>query len=151
MTATELKTLLQTELKGLASKFESDDYDNAITSAEQDTGWSMPVTTDFKIKWMRQRAKRHLFSYRRDESADKFKYKQLSLNQRFEHFLRLIENMDKMFEKAKEESAYEFAGVGALHLFGTKIDAGFAYEPQTGRDMTYSSENEVIIHPDEDS
>ncbi|GAH12958.1 unnamed protein product [marine sediment metagenome] len=151
MTAAELKTLLQTELKGLAAKFVSDDYDNAITSAEQDTGWSMPVTDDFKIKWMRQRAKRHLFSYRRDESADKFKYKQLSLNQRFDHFFRLIENMDRIFEKAKEESAFEFAGVGALNLFGTKVDAGFAYEEQTGRDMTYSSSNEIIIHPDENS
>lgn len=151
MTAAELKTLLQAELKGLASKFESDDYDNAITSAEQDNGWSMPVTTAFRIKWMRQRAKRHLFSYRRDESADKFKYKQLSLNQRFDHFFRLIEAMDKIFAKAKEEFAYEFAGVSALNLFGTKVDAGFAYEEQTGRDLTYSSDNEVIFAPDEDA
>ena len=151
MTATELKALLAEELKGLSSKFSSDDYTNAVSAAERDTGWTLPVTTDFKIKWMIQRAKRHLYSYRRDESADKFKYKQLSLNQRFDNFYKLVKGMDEAFEKVQEEYAFEFAGVGALHIFGTKVDAGFQYEPQTGRDYTYSEDNKVIINPDENA
>ena len=149
MTATELKALLAQELKGLASKFNTDDWDNAVNAAERDTGWSLPVTTDFKIKWIIQRAKRALYSFRRDESADKFKFKQISLNQRFDNFFKLIKEMDEAFEKAQEEFVHEFAGVDALHTFGSKVDAGFAYESQTGRDFTYDDENEVIVTPDE--
>jgi len=151
MTADELKALLAEELKGLSSKFSSDDYTNAVNAAERDTGWSMPVSTAFKIKWMIQRAKRYLYSYRRDESADKFKYKQLSLNQRFDNFYKLVAMMDKAFEEVQEDYAFEFAGVDALHIFGTKVDAGFAYEPQTARDFTYSEDQEVIITPDENT
>lgn len=151
MTAAELKALLAEEIKGLSSKFSSDDYTNAVDAAERDTGWSMPVSTDFRIKWMILRAKRHLYSYRRDESADKFKYKQLNLNQRFDNFYKLVENMDKAFEKAQDEYAHEFAGVDSLHLFGTKIDAGFQYVPQTRKDHTYDKNNVVIINPDENA
>ena len=151
MTETELKALLAEELKGLSSKFVTADYNNAVDAAERDTGWTLPVTTDFKVKWIIQRAKRHLYSFRRDESADKFKYKQVSLNQRFDNFFKLIKDMDEDFEKAQEEYAFEFAGVDALHTFGTKVDAGFAYEPQTGRDFTYDEDQDVIITPDENA
>jgi len=151
VTATELKALLAQELKGLAAKFVDADYDNAIDAAERDTGWSLPVSTAFKIKWITQRAKRSLYSFRRDESADKFKFKQIFLNQRFDNFFKLVEKMDEAFEKAQEEFVYEFAGVDALHIFGSKIDAGYAYENQTGRDFTFDKENKVIVTPDENA
>jgi len=151
MISAELISLIKKEIKGLSSKFIDADYDNAMSAAEYDTGWSMPVSTSFKIKWMKQRVKRHLFSFRRDESADKFKYKQISLNQRFENFLKLIKDMDEDFEKALDEYAFEFADVDALHMMGTKVDAGFAYENQTGRDITMDENQEVIFTPDENA
>lgn len=150
MTSDELKTLLQTELMGLADRYDSDDYDNAIDAAERDTGWSMPVTTSFKIKWMIQRSKRALFEMRLHASADKFKYDRASINQRFDHFFKLINRMDDEFEAAKLDDPAAFAGVDDYQLFTHKIDAGFAYEAQTNRDITYLDENKVIFTPEED-
>ena len=150
MTSDELKTLLEAELMGLSARYESTDFDNAIDDAERDTGWTMPVTTAFKIKWMKQRAKRALFEMRLHASADKFKYDKASINQRFDHFFKLIQKMDQDFEVAKLDDPAAFAGVDDYQMFTHKIDAGFAYEAQTNRDMTYADENQVIFMPEED-
>jgi hypothetical protein len=58
--------------------------------------------------------------------------------------------MDKRFDAFLEsqEILLTEEGVGA---FGTKIDAGFRYEPETGRDLTYEEDNVVIHHPNENS
>ena len=151
MTKTELTTLLQQELKGLTSSLADDDYSNAIDAAERDTGWSLPQTTDFKLKWLIDRSKRHIFFYLLSEAASKFRYKDIHLQHRFEHYAELIKQMDADFEKAQDTYAFEFAGVSAYEQMGHKIDAGFAYEPQTGRDFSFDDENVVLIHPNEDS
>ena len=57
--------------------------------------------------------------------------------------------MDEEYEKAIEEYAFEFAGVSAVNALGTKIDAGFAYESQIGRDRTYDEDNVTILSPKE--
>lgn len=151
MTKTELTTLLQEEVKGLSSSLVDADYSNAIDQAERDTGWSMPQTAAFNLKWMIERSKRHLFFFLLSESASKFRFKEIHLQQRFEHYRELIDKMDKDFEKAQDEYAFEFAGVSAYQQMGTKIDAGFAYQPQTGRDYTFDDDNIVLIHPNENS
>jgi len=147
MTRTEMITQLQAEVKGLTSSLADADYGNAIDAAERDTGWDLPQTGEFKLKWLLERSKRHLFFFLMSESAAKFRFKSIYLNHRFEHYMRIIDVMDKNFEKAQEENAFEFAGVSAYELAGSKIDAGFKTEPQTGRDMTYSDYNETIITP----
>ena len=151
MTKAELTTIIKQELKGLSSEFVVEDYTNAINAAERDTGWSAPYSADFKEKWMIQRTRRHLFSYLQTETAADFKYEQINLQQPFAHYTKLIEKMDEAFEKVMEEEPHEFAGVEAYELFGTKIDAGFAREAQTGRDITYDEDQSVIITPNEDS
>jgi len=151
MTSDELTTLLQQELKGLASKLEDDDFTNAIAQAQRDTGWTLPQTTDFKITWLKQRSKRHLFFYLQSEAASKTRFKNIYLNHRFEHYTKLLESMDKEFVQALEDNAYEFAGVSAFQAVATRIDAGFRYEPQTGRDRTFDSDNKIILTPDENS
>ncbi len=151
MTKTELTTLLQQELKGLTSSLEDDDYSNAIDQAERDTGWSMPQSTAFKVTWLIERSKRHLFFSLQSESAADFRFKNIFLNHQFEHYSKLVAKMDKDFEKAQEDNAFEFAGVSAYETAGTKIDAGFASQGQTGKDYTYSDDNEVIITPNENS
>jgi len=143
--------LLQQELKSLTSKLEGDDYDNAVVAAERDTGWSLPQSTNFKIKWILERSKRHIFFYLLSESAAKFRYKNIHLQHRFDHYSKLIDRMDKDFEKAMEDDAFEFAGVSSFEIAGTKLNAGFASEGQTGRDRTYDEDNEVIITPNENS
>ena len=151
MTKTELTTLLQEEVKGLSSSLVDADYSNAIDQAERDTGWSMPQTAAFNLKWMIERSKRHLFFFLLTEAASKFRFKEIHLQQRFEHYRELIDKMDADFEKAQDEYAFEFAGVSAYEQMGHKIDAGFAYEPQTGRDYTFDDENIVLMQPNEES
>lgn len=146
MTKDELSTVVQQEVKGLASYLEEDDFTNAVDEAERETGWSLPQSLALKIKWLKERAKRHLFFMLWSESAHKFKYKQYNLQNRFSQYEKLIAKMDLDWEKFLEESLLLLEGVDA---FGTKIDAGFAYENETGRDTTYFDDNLVVITPKE--
>ena len=142
-----MTTLLQQELKGLTSSLNDDDYSNSIDQAERDTGWSLPQSTAFKVTWLIERSKRHLFFSLLSESAAKFRYKNIHLQHRFDHYSKLVDRMDADFTKAMEDDAFEFAGVDATEIAGTKLNAGFASEGQTGRDRTYDEDNEVIITP----
>jgi len=147
MTNAELLALLKQEVKGLTSYLtDPTDYDNAIDDAERETGWTMPISGSFKEYWIKQRAKRHLFFYLYSESAHKFKYKQISLQHRFEHYGKMIKDMDVAYLTAIEERPDLFAGVSISHLFGSKIDAGFAYD-STGRDITYRDNQLVNFGP----
>lgn len=152
MTKSEMATLLEVEVKGLTSYLDNPvDYNNALDDSSRDTGWAFPVSGDFKILWQKERAKRYLFYYLLTESAIKFQYKQIKLDQRFKHFKELVKDMDDAFKIIQEEEAFQFAGVSSYEAFGTKIDAGFANEAQTGVDITYTSEQEVLISPNEES
>jgi len=150
MDVPEMQTLMIREVRSLADYLEPEDYGNAVNDALRETGWVLPTTTDFRIHWLKMRAKRHLFFYLASESARKFKVKQFSLDQRFKHYMILIESMDKEFEAAKEEHPEEFAGAEVYALFGSKIDAGFSYD-QYGADTTYDADQDVIITPNDDS
>ncbi len=122
------------------------DYENAVDAAARETEWAFPVVTDFRIHWQMERAKRYLFFYLASKTARKFKIKQISLNQSFDHYFKLIDRMDEAFEKIVEDRPDEFASVDSYKLFGSKIDAGFAYDP-LGRDITYKSDQQVIVKP----
>lgn len=147
LTETTLIATLKQEVKSLTSYLVDDDYTNAISDAENETGWTLPVSGDFKEYWIKDRSKRHLFFYLLSESAHKFKVKQINLQHRFEHYNILIKEMDKRFDIAKDEYPEEFISVDSANLFGNKIDAGFAYQEQTGIDITYDTEQQVIISP----
>ena len=160
MTREELIVILKEELRGLALQFEVSDWDNAVDDALRETGWAFPTEVDFQIHWLKERSKRHLLSYLCDTSAYKFKYKAISLGDRFVHLFKRIQYLDELFAIAKEENFYAFtgvdedslpAGVNSFDLFPHKIDAGFASEPQTGKDLTYSENQEVMVSPNENS
>lgn len=142
-------TLLEQEVKGLSTYLDSDDYSNACDDASRETGFSFPVADGFQTFWVKTRAKRHIFFYLLSESAHKFKYEQINLQHRFDHYRNIIEYMDEQYALALEEHALEFAGATGINALGTKIDAGFAYQPQTGRDLTYDDSNVVILSPTE--
>ena len=144
-TDSQIRTLIKQEVKSLATYLEEEDYNNALNDAKRETGWST-FSTDFKVHWGKMRAKRHLFFYLATETARKFKVKQFSLDQRFKHYMTLIKDMDLDFVQAKEDYPEEFVSVDAEHLFGTKIDAGFAYDG-FGADITYDEDQTVIINP----
>jgi len=144
-TDSQIKTLIKQEVKSLSTYLEEDDYNNALNDAKRETGFAT-FATDFRVHWVKMRAKRHLFFYLATETARKFKVKQFSLDQRFKHYMILIKEMDVQFELAKEEHPEEFTDVESQHLFGTKVDAGFAYDG-FGADMTYDEDQQVIINP----
>ena len=146
MTRDEMIIVLKRELMDLSSKFDDDNYGDAIDAAQMDCGWSLPQTEDFKVKWLKERGKRHLYSFLIAPSANKFQFEQIHLEDRFDHYLKLIQYMDGLFEKAFAEELL-FADVDGYELFGHKIDAGFQYEPETGKDLTYTENNKVIINP----
>ena len=148
MTRDEMLLLLPAEVRGLNNYLTAEDYSNACDDAARETGWSFPVTDDFQILWMKNRAKRHLFFYLLSESAHKFKYEGISLNQRFDHYLALTKQMDADFEKAQETNPEEFMTGDSYLLFGTKIDAGFSYD-EIGEDTTFFDDNQVTSSYDE--
>lgn len=146
MNQTELEVWLKVKIKSLSSYLEPEDYESAVDSAEEELGWSLPQTNTERLYWLRERSLRHLFFSLMSESAHKFKFEQVNLNQRFEHYRKLISDMDRAFKEAKEENPTLFAGVSSYKLFGTKIDAGFATD-DLGRDRTYDEDQIVLHHP----
>jgi hypothetical protein len=144
----EFKQNLQVDVKGLQTVLDTEDYTKAVEQAQRDCGWDLPQTTDFRVTWLLRRAKRHLFNMLWTESAHKFKYKQINLQQRFEHYGSLVRFEDREFNKAIEENPAEFAGVSVFKMFGTKIDAGFAYD-HYGNDETYDPDQIVNTFPND--
>jgi hypothetical protein len=148
-TEAEIIVIVKRELMNLSTAFSDSNYADAVDDAERDCGWVLPQTEDFKVKWLKERIKRHLFFYYiSGKLAKGFQYEQLHLEQRFGNFWKLIAQMDKDFESAQAEYATEFAGVSSFKMFGTKIDAGFAYD-KAGQDVTYLDDNEIIFAPTE--
>jgi len=148
-TEAELIDKLTLEVKNLDTYLEADDYTNAVSDAQAETGWTLPQDDSLKVLWLKKRSKRHLFFYLYTESAHKFKYKQINLQQRWEHYKEAIKAMDEEFVAFQEDRPDLFGDVEAFHAFGTKIDVGFAYEGQTGKDITYDSVAEVDFSPKE--
>ena len=147
LTETQLKDGVESELGDLALKITlPDDIDSAVALAASETGWTFPLSSSFRDYYFKQRTKRHIFFILCGESAYKFKFKQINLQNRFEHFRLLIRLMDQEWEKAKKDNPQEFAGVSAVHLFGTVLDAGFSYDDY-GQDITYDDDNLVVVTP----
>lgn len=145
MTSGELIIRVRQELKGLSSKFETEDFDNAISDSFGDTGWAFPLTTDYKILWFKKRVFRHLFFMLGAESAHKFKVDGINLQQRFEHYSKLVSGMDREWEKEYNSiMPDDIDGIA-----GIKIDSGFVHDEDTGQDLTYGQDytNSTIITP----
>lgn len=137
---------MQQAIKGLSSRFEEADYTLALTQAERDTGWTLPQTDGTKITWLKKRTTRHLYSALRSESAHKFKFEGINLQNRFEHYSDLVKEMDKEWDDEKDSL---FLLDNKRFVAGVKIDAGFQYGRYTGRDLTYNYDNRTIITPDD--
>jgi hypothetical protein len=115
----------------------------------QELGWSFPLTDPVKIFWSIQRGTRHAINILRIASAKGFKFKQVNLQHKYEHYQKLVWTMDQDFKDAMDADVALFAGVDSFKMFGTKIDAGFAYT-DLGEDITYNVEQLVNFGPTED-
>lgn len=140
MTQQDVIDAVTTEVKALANFLTDDDYSRAAIKASQETGWSFPVSdaSNFRCFWMVERTKRHLISFLLTESASKFKYKQINLDQRFDQYKKMLVLMDEQFKDAQQESPFEFTNANATSMFGTYVEGGFSYD-FTGNDTTYDN------------
>lgn len=150
MTSAQLIAVVKREIMSLSSEFTTQNYNDAVSDAERDCGWSLPQTDNFKVKWLKERTKRHLFwMYLIGSLGLNFQYEQVHLEHQFKQYHTLVKDIDESFEEAKNEDPAAFAGVSVSHLFGTKIDAGFQYD-DVGRETTFDDdENEIIFNPTE--
>lgn len=146
MTKQELILKLEKEVKGLHQYLVKEDYENAADDAINEFELSFPVSEQLLVYWVKRRAKRHLFFYLLTESAHKFKFEQINLQHRFDHYSKIVELEDKSFSEFMEERPDLFAGVDSFKMFGTKVDAGFAYD-SIGRDITYDKDQLVEFTP----
>lgn len=121
-------------------------YEASANEAVGELGFALPLSDSFKENWVIKRAKRHCLFILYIESANRFQYKQIHLNHRFNHYDKIVQAMDKEFEKAMEENWLDFINAHPFEIFGTKIDAGFAYDT-FGRDRTYNFKNYVRFEP----
>ncbi len=147
-TSGEIATTVSQELKGLATNFEDIDYTNAAASVVEETSWTFPVTTNFKIRWSKERMKRHLLWMLTLEATEEFQYKKIYLNQKFDHLKGTINKMDRDFARAIKDNLNEFLGVNVEALFGTLVRAGFTSDFM-GRDTTYRISNTPHAVPDD--
>ena len=147
MDSTEMAAVVEAEIKGLSTNFDSDDYTNAMADAARES-WALPVTSDFRVYWFKQRTKRHLFFYLLNQYVDEIQHKQTKHQQRFEHLRSTVKDMDKAYAEVQEARPDEFSDVDAFDMFGTYIKPGFRYD-DVGRDVTYSDVNEVIFDPND--
>jgi len=146
MTRDDLIEVTTREIKGLSSKLVTDDYEDAVDEALRETGWTLPSTDDFQIRWLKKRTKRHLIYALLYESASKFKFEQINSQMKFDHYEKLVEREDQAFERVQKSEPYQFACVASYKMFGSKIDAGFAYD-EAGQDLTYEEDNVVVVTP----
>lgn len=150
MTRQELILKLEKEFKGSHKYLIKEDYENASTDAINEFGTTYPVSGQLLELWVKKRAKRHLFYYLLTESAHKFKFEQINLQHRFDHYSKLVEFEDKQFAEFMEEHPELFTDAATYKLFGTKIDAGFAYT-ESGVDITYNDDQLVEFDPKENA
>ncbi len=106
----------------------------AVETAIQELSLTFPLSSPTLEYWAVERGKRHSYDVIRSSAATKFRYKQIHMQQRFEHFNALIEKMDADYAYALETNA-ELMQVGG-RLFITYIRAGFIYD-KYGRDITH--------------
>jgi hypothetical protein len=144
--ADDLADILKIQLSSLSDLITADGYEFVCFVAEQELGWLYPVTDPTRQYWLIKRATRHALNVLRIASANKFKYKLANLQQRFEHFDKLITDMDVEYGTAMNTNVALFAGVDSYRMFGTKIDAGFSYGVD-GSDVTYDVDRYVNFAP----
>lgn len=135
-TAADIVTLVQVQLSTSATLLTSDGLTAAANNAATELGWSYPQTDPTRIYWLTKRATRHSCYILWIASAQNFKYKQVNLQHRFDHYSSVIKAMDLEFSHALETDSSMFASVDTYKQFGTLLNAGFVYNA-LGEDITY--------------
>lgn len=84
-------------------------YEDAANSALKELGWALPIAHPLKVHWVVERSVRHSVFILMLEAARKFRYKQIHLQNRFEHYNKILTLMDELYAKAKVENPELFS------------------------------------------
>lgn len=87
--------------------------------------YKFPISDPTKKIWAVKRGKRHVLDILRVQSAHRFRYKQLALNHRFNHYHALLQEMDEEFAEMMDD----------LVVNSFYIESGFVYD-KYGNDIT---------------
>ena len=148
MTRTELITRVKRDLTGQSDDFTSPyDYEDGVDDMQRETGWVLPQTSNFRVKWSIERTIRHMLWRLVYSSARKFKAEGFHLDQRYRHYRDLIKEMDIEWKLDSEANVHELVGANNYDMFGTSVSAGFN-ENIIGEDATYSDENVIESNPE---
>jgi hypothetical protein len=144
MTNAEVVTsMTKGQLRGLITLLDDDAIQLAIVAAQQETGWTLPITGDFKCYWFVERSVRHALIFLLNANANKFKYKQINLNNRFAQYRDRIADMDLAWANADFPADTE---AERIRRFGVVATTGFATDA-AGQDRTFDPLNHVVISP----
>lgn len=131
----EFKALVEYAIGDASTILSSEEIESALSRALNELACTLPVNNKVIEFWLVERGQRHCIDILRSTSAHKFRYKQINLSHRFEHYHAMIESMDKRFLESLEEIALAGAG-GNFFLY---IGSGFNYG-HLGEDLTYLDE-----------
>lgn len=148
--ADALTDAVKLQLSSSSTLITADGWEQVAEMTMGELGWDYPVSNPTQMFWAVTRGVRHACFILMIAAAHKFKYKQANINQRFDHYNKLIEDLDKKYEAAIDSDPALFANVEAYKLFGTKIDAGFKYS-SLGEDLTYRLDALVNFSPSDDA
>jgi hypothetical protein len=120
----------------------NDSKEAVVAQALDELGMTLPEDNSQRCYWIIERTKRHgLYQFVVTE-AERFRYKQIYLQQKFDNYFRLITHADERLAEAIES---DMSGIfpddivdGEMFaLYGFMYNpAGFVYD-QLGRDLTY--------------
>jgi hypothetical protein len=130
--------LVKIQLSTSSDLLTDDGLTAAVNTATSELRWVLPQTDTTKILWITKRALRHACFILWVASAQKFKYKQVNLNQRFDHYDVLLKAMDLEYEVALNTQTNIFSDVDVTKMFGSVIGSGFVYD-SIGNDLTYDN------------
>jgi len=128
------KEQLSSGLGNAYTLLEPEQVDFAINQALNELSWTLPIKDPGKSAWAIKRAIRHGLDIIRIGAAHKFKYKQISLNQRFDHYNTIIKMMDQEFKEGLENDP-ALISIDPSSAFGVYVRNGFVYD-QFGKDVT---------------
>ena len=148
MNQAEMLILLKLELRTTASDFTDSELDSNIDTAERETGFTLPSSENFRIHWIKERAKRACFYMLLVDNAPKIQYEKIYLQQKYDHYKKIIDDLDKAYAKAIKDNEIEFSGITDVYkMFGSSLTSGFAYSDITGEDTTYEDWNRIFTQP----
>ena len=101
--------ILRLKMGTNAENVTDDGFGVAVDSALMELGWELPCSHPKKVLWIINRSLRFALEILQIESAHKFRYDKIFLQNRFTHYQALIEKMDKDFAQAVEDDPFLFS------------------------------------------